>query len=48
MLLLKSSNVGALIKFTNVSEVAVRAKALDAHLREHKRQDFPAPAEEGT
>ena len=45
-LLLKNSSTGGLGEFTGVSELAARAKALDAHLHEHKRQ-YSAVAAEG-
>jgi len=46
-LLLKNSSTGGLGEYTNVFELAARAKALDAHLHEHKRQYSAVVAEEG-
>jgi len=46
-LLLKNSSIGGLGEFGDVAELAARAKALDAHLHEHKRQCSVVVAEEG-
>ena len=45
-LLLNISSSGALEEFTDVSQLAARAKALEAHMRKRKRQT-PAAADEG-